>query len=225
MSSSNLIRLGGLAALLGGVLLAIRAALRALNVGITTSDYPSSELATTWTYTLVNGMSLLGLVLLLVGLVGLYAAQSEAAGVLGLVGFLALFVGLAFSLSREWFEVFVLPDAAVAAPEWVDAGNTGWIFFGFLLQPLFYSVGWPLFALATLRTGVYSRAAAVALAIGAAGSFFPPLPGLLGGAIVRDAAIAWLGFALLTGRVGSREEPVPTLNLVRWGRWRPCSPA
>jgi len=217
MMPSKLIRLGGLAALLGGVLLAIKAAFQLLKIAVPTPDDPSSELATTWSYTILNGISLLGFALLLVGLVALYAAQSEVAGVLGLAGFLALFFGAALSFGREWFEVFVLPDAAAAAPEWVDAKNTGWIFLGFSLPGLFAGLGWWMFAVASLRARIYPRAAIVALMVGLTITSLS-LPGPLGvGSIIRNAAVVWLGFALFTGRVGSKEEPLMSLNLVRWG--------
>jgi hypothetical protein len=93
-------------------------------------DYLTSEIAATWSSVALNGITLLGLALLMVGFVGLYVAQLEAAGTLGLVGFLVLFFGLALNISREWFELFVLPDAALAVPDWVDTDNTGWIRFG-----------------------------------------------------------------------------------------------
>ena len=47
----------------------------------------------TGTYAIVTVLTLLGTVLLLVGLVGLYVGQLESAGLLGLVGFLVTFLG------------------------------------------------------------------------------------------------------------------------------------
>lgn len=213
MSSSNLIRLGGLAALLGAVLLIISSLWRTLAIG-RPGDYVLSEAATTWTWVAVQGVSLLGLALLLVGLVGLYARQAEDTGILGLVGFLLLLIGAALALGTRWFDVFVLPDAAAAAPEWVDANTTGWAAFGFDLTDLLAVPGWLLFAVATLRAGVYPRAAVITLLIGAVIAL---LPLYSPSSLVRNAAVAWLGVALLTGRVASREEPAPFMNLARWG--------
>ena len=82
MSSSHLIRWSGLALIVGGVLLIVTDFLELLVVG-----YDLVETATTGTYAIVTVLTLLGTVLLLVGLVGLYVCQSEAAGLLGLVAF------------------------------------------------------------------------------------------------------------------------------------------
>jgi hypothetical protein len=82
MSSSHLIRWSGLALIVGGVLLIVTDFLELLVVG-----YDLVETATTGTYAVVTVLTLLGTVLLLVGLVGLYVCQSEAAGLLGLVAF------------------------------------------------------------------------------------------------------------------------------------------
>ena len=220
MKSSNLMRLSGFAALLGAVLLICGVLLRLaiLPAGRSGIDYPTSEVAATWSWIAFNGIALLGLALLLMGLVGLYAAQSEAAGFLGLAGFVVLFVGLAITLGREWFEVFVLPDAAVAAPEWTNTDNAGWIRFGFTLPGLLSLVGGFLFAVATLKARVFPLAPAVTLMIGVMLTTLPlpyPLDGV--DAIGRNAAVGWLGFTLFTGRIGSKEGSLPPLNLVRWG--------
>ena len=69
MSSSNLIRWSGLAAMLAGVLLLV-AALLDLVVG---PGEPISLRVTTGVYTFQSAVNLLAVVLLLIGLVGLYA--------------------------------------------------------------------------------------------------------------------------------------------------------
>lgn len=90
VSSSNLLRWGGLASVVGGVLLIISDFLELLLVG-----YNLGEAATTRTLVIVTGLTLLGTVLL-VGLVRLYAGQLESAGLLGLVGFLVTFLQNSF---------------------------------------------------------------------------------------------------------------------------------
>ena len=84
MSSSDLARWGGLAAMVAGVLLLVAELLELLPAF---DDYPFSELALTDLFFFQQALYLLGLILLSVGLVGLYARQSETAGLLGLVGF------------------------------------------------------------------------------------------------------------------------------------------
>lgn len=194
MSSSSLIRWAGMAALGSGVLSATG---DLLSLGV---DLESAASAATLPYALVFLLYLLGGVLLLLGLVGLYAAQSEAAGVLGLAGFLTAFLGTSLFSGALWFELFVTPSLASEAPGLAEA-ELG--LAGFAISFLLVVIGWLLFGVATLRARVYPRPAAALLIVGAVLSFAPiPLSGL-----VLSVAVAWLGFALFTGRGMSGERP------------------
>ena len=93
-----------MALMVGGVLLIVSDCLELLVVG-----YDLVETATTGTYAVVTVLTLLGTVLLLVGLVGLYVCQSETAGLLGLVGFLMSFLGNALVVGAVWEATFVVP--------------------------------------------------------------------------------------------------------------------
>jgi hypothetical protein len=123
-------------------------------------------MATTTPYALVFLLYLLGAGLLLLSLVGLYASQSEAAGVLGLVGFLAAFLGTALLVGMLWFELFITPSLATRAPGLAEA-ELG--LAGFILVFLLGVVGWLLFGVATLRARAYPRWAAVLLMVGGGG--------------------------------------------------------
>jgi len=156
-------------------------------------DYPFSELALTDLFTFQVTLYLLGLILLSVGLVGLYAHQSDRAGLLGLVGFLVAFIGTVFFTGFFWANLFVAPALAVGAPEFLDQGGR---FPGFRLSLFIYAVGWLLFGLASLKARAYPRAPVIALIIGAALDLLgAPLSGL-----VIDAAFVWLGFSLFSRR-------------------------
>ena len=194
MSSSSLIRLAGLAALSSGVLAAIGDLLSLV------VDLENPLSATTAGYNVVFFLYLLSTALLLLGLVGLYTSQSQAAGILGLVGFLVAFLGTVLLAGALWFELFITPALATEAPELVaeELGLTG-----FILMLLVGAVGWVLFGVATLRAGVYPKWAAVLLIVGGVIAFFPlPLVG-----IIFSVAVAWLGFMLFTGQVSSDEQP------------------
>ena len=194
MSSSNLVRWAGMAALVSGVLSAIG---DLLSLGV---DLESAGSATTVSYAVVFLLYLLGGGLLLLGLVGFYASQSGAAGVLGLIGFLVAFLGTTLFSGALWFELFITPSLATQAPDLAEA-ELG--LAGFILSFLLVIIGWLLFGVATLRARVYPRPAAVLLVVGAVVSFAPiPLSG-----IVLSVAVAWLGFALFTGRGMSSEQP------------------
>ena len=140
-------------------------------------------------------ITLLGVSLLLLGLVGLYARQSEAAGDVGLVGFLVVFLAL-------------VHEAALAP------GGVVW-------PALLADLGWAAFGISSLRARIYPPAAAqlliVGAVIGAVVNFLLMGGGIgrilfyagVGAALVLHVAVAWLGFALFAGRDGSAEQPQP----------------
>ena len=187
MTTTGLMRWAGLSAVASAVVSVMGDVLRLF------VDVESSETATTPPYVLV-------FLLYLLGAVGLYASQSEAAGVLGLVSFLAAFLGTALLAAVLWFELFITPALATRAPGLAEA-ELG--LAGFILVFLLGVVGWVLFGVATLRARVYPRWAAVLLIIGGVVAFVPvPLAG-----IVFSVALAWLGFVLFTGGSGPAERP------------------
>ncbi|HEX2097736.1 MAG TPA: hypothetical protein VHF46_01590 [Rubrobacteraceae bacterium] len=193
MLSSKLIRWGGLAAMLAGVLLVV-AALLDLAVD---PDEPVSVMVTRGVYAFQSAVNLLAVVLLLIGLVGLYARQSEAAGLLGLVGFLVAFLGTALATGFHWATLFIVPSVAVVAPGFVNEGPPP----GFFLMFITFAVGWLLFGVATLRAHVYPRAAAILLIGGVVFSLLP-LPSV---DIVLAVAVAWMGYVLFMERDAAAE--------------------
>jgi hypothetical protein len=76
-----------------------------------------SEAFLTSSYLLSSGLRLLGFVLLVWGLIGIYGSQSRAAGTFGLWTFVVVFLGTALSVGNTWAEVFVWPTLAQAAPD------------------------------------------------------------------------------------------------------------
>jgi hypothetical protein len=195
MSSSNLIRWGGLAAMLAGVLLVV-AALLDLAVD---PDEPVSVTVTTGVYAFQSAVNLLAVVLLLIGLVGLYVRQSEAAGLFGLVSFLVAFLGTALATGFRWATLFIVPSLAAVAPGFINEGPPP----GFFLMFITFAVGWLLFGIATLRAHVYPRAAAILLVVGSVFSLLPlPLVD-----IVLAVAVAWMGYVLFIERVAAAEPP------------------
>ena len=199
MSNSALIRWSGLAAILAagllsvGALLSLGAASENSSVSVTTPSYAFSSL-----------LYLLGAVLLLLALVGLYIRQAQASGILGLVAFLVAFLGTALALGATWADLFVAPALAVEAPRVLDAEPTGMLALGFTLTFLvFLPLGWLLFGVASLRAGIYPRAAAILLMVGAVIAGLPiPLT-----EIVLYVGVAWLGFVLFTERGETVQQP------------------
>lgn len=193
MTSSGLVRIGGLAAVAAGAFLLI-ADLWSLVGG---EPERFSDLAVTTSWTLVSAMYLIGALLLLVALAGLYARQSEEAGSLGVAGFLTALIGTGLLAGMMWTMVFLVPSAAVEAPAFLNAEQVaGPLDAGFMLSGLAVAIGWALFGVATLRAGVFPRVTAVVLIVGAIVTFLPFAPSTL----IIDVAVAWMGYLVLAGR-------------------------
>jgi hypothetical protein len=159
-----------------------------------------SEFAVTTSWGVLSAIYLIGALLLLVALVGLYVRQSEASGTLGLVGFLAALVGTGLLADMMWTMAFVVPSAAIEAPAFLDAEEVaGPLDMGFMLSGIVVALGWALFGVATFRARVFPRRAAIVLIIGALLTVLP-LPATT---LVIDVAVAWLGLALLSGQRAS----------------------
>jgi hypothetical protein len=114
--------------------------------------------------------------LLLLGLIGLYARQTEAMGVPGLISFLVAFVGTVVAQS------FIVADLLA---------NLGWALFGVsCLRARVYSrVASTLLIIGAVGTGVAS-----AFPRSEPGSVL--MYAVIGADIILNGAIAWLGFSL-----------------------------
>jgi hypothetical protein len=191
MSSSNLIRWGGLAAVLGGALIVITDLVLALTIG--SADTYSG----TTTEQIAAVSFLAGKVLILIGLIGLYLHQAEVAGRFGLVAFLVALVGTALMVSSDWSEVFIAPILMQAAPTLMDEPPS-LLMVGFLLNYGLETLGWLLFGVATFRARVFPRAAAAMLTVGVLLPFVGPSWSF----VVWNSAIIWLGLIVLREKRG-----------------------
>jgi hypothetical protein len=125
-----------------------------------------SQLALTDRFVVQSMLTFLAAMLLLAGLVGLYAFQARQAGRLGAVGFsIAIFI-TALMLGDFYANTFVTPILAISIPEALDVHNAGVLVFWLLLAFGFLALAWLPFALSTVRAGVYPRGAAWLLVVG-----------------------------------------------------------
>ena len=205
ITTDNLIRWSGIAAMIGGICYVLVGVFHPLNI-------PASVTTTTWlvVHLLAMAMSFFGLL----GLAGIYARQAENAGWLGLAGYVLLSLWLALILGFTFVEVFILPVLATAAPVFVAGwlgmftGNASAIALGALptvwtiTGPL-YIVGGVLFGIATFRARILPRWAGLLLAVGTA---IGPLAALVSleyqpkVAVPVGLALVWLGYALWAER-------------------------
>lgn len=163
-----------------------------------------TEAYLTGSYLLSSGLRLLGTVLLGWALLGIYGRQSRAAGTFGLWAFVVVFLGTAFLAGNNWAEVFVWPTLAQVAPDVMSEQATEaplYLMTGISLSFPLFSIGMILFAVATIRAGVYPRWAAVLLIVSIPLTMFlDPTPGTFQesiGQILLGIAVAALGFYAL----------------------------
>jgi hypothetical protein len=210
MSTHNLLRLAGLAALLAGSCYVLVGLFHPANV--------AAEVTTTrWqvVHVLACAMCVFGLL----GMAGLYARQAAKTGWVGLVGYVLLSLWLTLVMGFSFIEAFILPHVASAVPTLVQSwmgmfnGPAGSFDLGAL--PIIWTSTAPLligggllFGIATFRAGILPRWAGALLALSTAGA---PVAVLLPNAsqpkiaVPMGIALVWLGFALLSER---RTDPV-----------------
>jgi hypothetical protein len=178
MSSSSLIRWGGLAAMVAGVLFIIVDLISLFVFGF--SQRFTEAIISSGLLLFRSAVTPLAGALVLLGLVGLYARQSEAIGIPGLASFLIAFVGT------------VLAQGSILAALLADLG---WALFGVAsLQARVY----PRMASILLIIGATSTGAFSALPRSEPGSLL--MYAVMGADIILNAAIAWLGFSLFAKR-------------------------
>jgi hypothetical protein len=212
-TASNLIRWAGLSAVLGGSLFV---AIQPI--------HPAMELAsvTTGTWAIVHYVGVAMCLLILLGITGVYARQAEAAGWLGLAGFLLFGIMWALTAAFQFAEAFILPLLATDAPKFVEgflglpAGTPSEVTLGILpavwsLTSVLYLLGGVLLGVATFRAGILPRWAGAALAVG---TVAPLAFSLLPHEFVRLAAVpvgialVMLGYALWSERRQNASESV-----------------
>jgi len=212
-TTSNLIRWAGLSALVAGICFVALALLHPPDIlsAVTTSRWAI-------THSLAIAMSVFGLL----GMAGLYARQVEAAGRLGLAGYLLWSLWLVLFLPFNFFEAFILPLLATEAPAFAEGflgivtRSAGEMNFGVLaglwaLSDVLFLLGGLVFGIATLRAGILSRWAArvytFGIALAPAYALLPhELEPLV--AVPIGGGLALLGYALWAERREHAADPV-----------------
>jgi hypothetical protein len=188
MAQSPLSRRAGMLSITAAILIILSQVMR-LAVGRLLGPDSAATSAHTVTYVL----ALLGMATLLLALTALYTRESAALGRLGLIGYVTAFLGTLMVAGDWWFEAFVVPTIATAAPAVLDLPPSGSLLVGAIATVGPYTVGWTLFGLAALRARVFPRAAALlVIAGGLAGplALSPPYQ------IPLAIAIGWIGLTL-----------------------------
>lgn len=206
VSVERLIRWAGLAGLLASVLIITS---QFAGLFLITSDLPLNESVKATPVILYNILKLSGFVLLLLGLVGLYARQSVAGGMLGLIGFLVAFLGTVLVAGDWWFEAFVVPWLAEVAPQTLELTPSGTLIAGGVTGFALFASGWVLFEIASFRSRVFPRWASILLIVGGMLGFQAGFPPYL---IVLAMGVGWIGYWL--HKNGEARGAVPTGELL-----------
>lgn len=169
------------------------------------------EAGTTTPHMVFGGVRLLGGLLLVFGLLAIYAYQVEDAGRLGIVGFVVSMIGTVLLTGQAWFIAFFEPALVSEAPGFIEnviGGRAGGpLVAAGLMVPIFtQAIGWTTFGIATYRAAVFPRLPAIVLTVGAL-LLFVPIEGI---PIVFQVGVAWLGFLVVTDRVESGHQDTTT---------------
>ena len=185
MGPSNLVRWAGLAAVVGGILWAL------WTVGFNFAGYGDPGTLAYERYEAYNRLLPLAVLPVMVGFLGLHAAQRRTYGWLGRAGLVTALLGLALAVAGSVGEFWVFTTQLYGEP---NGRNTSWAIY--LLGHLVLGIGSVLFGIASVRAKVLARKPAMTFTtLGgfAVAPFF--------GAVIFAIPFAWLGYTLWSGKV------------------------
>ncbi|MHA2173018.1 MAG: hypothetical protein ACXAB7_24450 [Candidatus Kariarchaeaceae archaeon] len=203
MMSKNFFRVTGLANISSAVFLLLFWFLFAILLPINEvpTNYHLLILDPDWL--LVNGLGVIGFVLAIVGVLGIFFKQFDNLTELGMIGFLITFVGQVFYNASIYYETFIWPVLAQSDPNLINM-STGPIysnpvfFMMLLLAGSLYAFGFLIFGYSTYKTETFPKWAILLLVIGVAlfiPGFSPYIIRTLG-VIVYAAGLIWVGYML-----------------------------
>src|SRR5829696_7358952 len=180
MSYRGMLRLAGLAAMVGGAIVALASLQQFLNLaspGLLDTDRSSGGNNVVFARYVLQPF---GVALLALGLVGLYARHARATGIPGMIGFLLAFFGTAIVYAGYWS---------------ILLAYLGWALFGAssLKARVYPRLASVLLIVGALTAQLFNPS----VAVGPGASF-----GWVGalGTVIVTVVIAWLGFILFTER-------------------------
>jgi hypothetical protein len=203
----GVLRWAGMALVVAGVLMVVATVLHPSRE--TTTTIVASEVGLVAAHVLYT----LSWLLVLLGLPGLYLAQRDAIGRLGLVGFLTAFLGTYLIAVTGNFG-FLAPVLAKQSPAVLDSINQYppvVIING--LAAILFMIGYVLFGVAMIRTGALPRWSGVLVAVGATAHLLgfgiaqlvttAAWPIAILGSVSLGAGLAWPGCRLWRTPVAS----------------------
>ena len=204
MMNKNFFRVTGFANIISAICLLLFWFLYALLLPINEvpTNYHLLILDPDWL--LVNGLGVIGFVLVLVGILGIFFKQFNELTELGMFAFLITIVGVVLYNAGIYYETFIWPILAVSDPNLVTL-STGPIYSNpifFMMQILsgsIFSIGFIIFGYSTYKTNTFSKWAILLLVIGVflfIPGFFPYIVRTLG-IVVYAGGLIWVGYMLI----------------------------
>ena len=190
--SSNLVRLSGLAAMLGGVLWPLWVVVEQ-SVGWGEPGSTAYQ-----RYELINRLLPLAILPVVVGLVGLHVVLRRSYGWLGTAGFITLLVGFALMVAGSVGEFWIFSAQSYTGP----GRNASWVLF--LLRHLVLAIGTVLFGIGIARAKVLpvQHDLAMGFAVLGVGVVVP-----FYGAFIFAFPFVWLGYLLWSGKYERGQQP------------------
>lgn len=203
ITAKGLIRLSGMAALIGGIFIILARVFQVLLYGAAPL---SIQAASPHFFAALGLPGLIGSLGFLIGLMGLYARQAVRSGLIGLIVFLMAYLGIALSLGANWGYAFIAPYLARQDPSLLDTSFTdpGWGVLGpgFAYSYLAGGIGWLLMGILTMLVGVLPRWVGATIVVSIVLSTVVPLePHGPGGILINlllSAGPMAIGYALWT---------------------------
>ena len=191
MNKHTLIRWGGLAALIASALsIAIEIVLM---VTIKNEAYSTAAMTTEWS--VLYTLRLIAIMLLMLGLVALFAHQSQKMRAFGVAAFVIASIGTMLIFGFAWALLFVFPVMAEAVPAFLDtmANEPG---IGIVFTLFLITIGWFLFGLASLQAKVLPAGSAWMVMVGAFLALGLNIMQVPFSWVIFDIGVIWMGWWL-----------------------------
>ena len=226
MSSRTLYRLSGGTLIAASLLILISSIVGAI-LFPGHSSTPQQVLSLPWL--LLTLITLIGSLLFVIGLPGMYLRQAERAGSLGIIGFILLFFAILLQgATFSTVQVIILPFLAQKAPQFMGGNSLpAGAFLLLLVSGLMQIIGAILLGIATMRAHVFPRWTGILLIVAGVGLLLtlPPLPEIASSILETISFIAFslafigCGYALVTRDTATVEDASPSANIgVQAGR-------
>ena len=191
MKTNTLIRWGGFAALIASIIsIAIEIAFM-----VTIGKQAYSVAAQTAEWSLLYTLRLIATILLMLGLVALFARQNQKMSIFGVVAFVIAAIGTMLVSGFAWALTFTFPAMADAVPEFLDSLASA-PSIGVVLTLFLVTMGWLLFGIASLRAKVLPTAATWVVIVGSFLALVLNMMKMPMSWLVFDAGVIWMGWWL-----------------------------